>query len=303
MKSSMKVALVMESSNRMASAPAFEFYNGKRSRWINAALRFMEELRFPTEHIYFLSFHELRIISYDESVSFYPRSPVPDKKLQKLFAERILAFLTEKYPGAEVQLHVGKSITDCLVPLLEENRIQHYIFAEGKQLLKKAVLYEELIRQERSLQRMRDLKREKEKMIAITEYFTPYEADQLVTQFDTLAHKHGLVKHFSEIKHLLREYNQKLRAAQASKEEYEQSLDEKERIELQKFFGKMKGLADLFSDEHVKNRFSNTRTMGRLTTFLIKDGYVKQTANKLSEAMFRLQIALLKRMNPLPHQT
>ncbi|CCC86278.1 hypothetical protein PPM_p0128 (plasmid) [Paenibacillus polymyxa M1] len=290
----MEVALVIESSNRTGIAPANQFYAGPKNRWVKSVLEYMKVIDFPTEHIYFLSFHEFRIIPYYALIQNYPISIAPEKKVQKQFAERIIVFLKTYYPTAEVHIHAGKSITNALVPLLKKEAISYSIFAEGKQLLKKSEYYNDLILQERAMKRMRDLKMEKAKIIAIPEYFTPQEAEHIVKEYAAVAHKYGVEKLFSEIRLLLRQYKQQLRHAQEVKDKFEQSINEEERRDLQRYWDNLRSLSDLFNSQMSEFHSKNGRLMASLTTLLIKQGYVKNTLNRISEAMFRLQIALIK---------
>lgn len=290
----MKVSLIIESSNRMQAAPAYEFYSGKSNRWVTAALNYLQEVKFPTEHIYFLSFYEQRVIPYKEMITDYPINPAPTIKEQRDFATQILCFIKEKYGGAEVNIHAGKSITDQLIPLLKQERIPFIVFAEGQQLLKKAKVYEELIEQERALKRIRDMQREKEKIIAIPTFFTPQEAEKIVYEYGHIAHKYGVESLFSEIRLLLRDYKQQQRQAQLAKDAFDQSLQENERKQFQRIFNNLSGLSDLINSNLSEFRSQNGRSMAMLKTQLIKEGYVKNTLNRISEAMFRLQIVLLK---------
>ncbi|MEK5357999.1 hypothetical protein [Paenibacillus sp. FSL L8-0709] len=290
----MKVALIIESSNRMKVAPAHEFYCGKSNRWVASVLNYLKEVKFSTEHIYFLSFHEQRVIPYEEVITDYPINPGPTVKEQRNFANRIISFVKERYEGAEVNIHAGKSITDYLIPLFKQERIPYVIFAEGQQLLKKAKVYEELIEQERALKRIRDMQREKEQIIAIPSYFTPLEAERIVTEYGPIAHKYGVENLFSEIRLLLRDYKQQQRQAQLAKKAFDQSLELNERKQFQQIFDNLSGLSDLFNSNLAEFRSQNGRSMAMLKTQLIKEGYVKNTVNRISEVMFRLQIVLLK---------
>lgn len=290
----MKIALVIESSNRMNEAPAYEFYRGKDNRWITSALEYLHEVKFPTEHIYFLSFHNQRVIPYEEVITDYPINPAPTVKQKRDFANRIMSFIKERYSGAEVNIHAGKSIIDYLVPLLRQEKIPYVVFAEGQPLLMKAKVYEELIEQERTLKRMRDMQREKERIIAIPNFFTPQEAEKIVTEYGPIAHEYGVEELFSEIRILLRNYKQQQRQAKLAKDTFDQSLQESERKQYQRIFENLTGLSDLFNNNLSEFRSTNGRSMAMLKTQLIKEGYVKNTLNRISEVMFRLQIALLK---------
>ncbi|QNR65191.1 hypothetical protein IAQ67_14840 [Paenibacillus peoriae] len=144
------------------------------------------------------------------------------------------------------------------------------------------------------MKRMRELQKEKAKLIAIPEYFTPQEAEHIVTEYAAVAHKYGVENLFSEIRLLLRQYKQQFRHAQAVKENFEQSISEEERKDLQRYWDNLRSLSDLFNSQMSEFHSKNGRVMASLTTLLIKQGYVKNTSNRISEAMFRLQIALIK---------
>lgn len=292
----MKVALVIESSNRMPAGPAHEFYYHKGSRWISAVLDYLKEIHFPRENIYFLSFFNNRIIGFEEVIENYPRLPAPSKSQQREFAEKIFSFLEEKYPEAEVDLHVSKNISDYLAPLLKQAGRRVTLFADGIQLGIKPTVYMDLILQERAMRKMKEMQKEKERLIAIPEHFTPHEAEMVLDQFGHLGNVYGLDALFTELKRQLKSYKQQVRQSLSAKDEFHRSIPEREANELRSFFDPISSLSDLFnrSSDLDVIKANHGKLFAKFTNYLIKLGFVKTTETRISELLFRLQIALLK---------
>jgi hypothetical protein len=292
----MKVALVIESSKRISRGPAHEFYCGKGSRWITAVVDYLRECQFPKEHIYFLSFYNHRIIAFDEVIEDYPLQPAPKKAEQKAFAEVIFRFLAEQYPEAEVDLHVSNSISEHLVPMLRAVGRRYTLFAEGVQLGMKPNVYKDLILQERALRKMKELQKERERMIPILEHLTPHEADHLVTQYGHLGKQLGIEQLFSELKQLLKTYRQQSRQWLSASNEFYESIPPAEAEPLRSFFEQIDSISDLFTRgkelEELKQKHG--KLLAKYTNSLIKQRFVKNTENRISEVLLRVQIALLK---------
>ncbi|RRJ54696.1 hypothetical protein EHV15_34425 [Paenibacillus oralis] len=293
----MKVAFIIESSNRILSGPAKEFYYGKGSRWISAVLDYLKECQFPQEDIYFLSFYNNRIIGFDEVVEHYPLQPSPSKAQQKEFAGKIFNFLEDKYPGAEVDLHVSKNISDHLIPLLKQAGIRFHLFADGVQLGMKPNVYKDLILQARSMKKMKELQKEKERLIAVPEHFTPHEAERILEQFGHLGSQNGFKTLFSELKQHLKAYKQQVRQSLAAKDEFYRTFFKQEAgEELQSFFEQIGSITEMFRRHEQLDtlKAKHGKLVAKFTKCLIKQGYVKNTENQISELLFLLQIALLK---------
>ncbi|MGV2886020.1 hypothetical protein [Paenibacillus taichungensis] len=292
----MKVALVIESSNRIPSGPAHEFY-GKGSRWISAVLDYLNECQFPREDIYFLSFYNNRIIGFDDVVENYPLQPSPTKAQQKEFAEKVFSFLEENYPEAEVDLHVSKNIADSLIPLLKQAGRRFHLFAEGVQLGMKPNVYKDLILQANAMRKMKEMQKEKEQLIAVPEHFTPHEAEMILEQFGHLGSQSGFESLFSEMKLHLKTYKQQVRQALAAKDEFYRTLSKQEAGEdLRSFFQQIGSLTEMFrrNEQLSALKAKHGKLVAKFTKSLIKQGYVKNTENRISELLFLLQIALLK---------
>jgi len=293
----MKVALIIESSNRIPSGPAHEFYYGKGSRWISAVLDYLKECRFPPENTYFLSFYNNRIIGFEEKVENYPLQPPPTKSQQKEFAEKVFSFLEDRYPGAEVDLHVSKNISDTLIPLLKKAGKRFHLFADGIQLGMKPNVYKDLILQLKAMRKMKEMHKEKERLIAVPEHFTPHEAELILEQFNHVGSQKNYEMLFSEMKQNLRVYKQQVRQSLTAKDEFDRMLSKQEAgDELRSFFNQIGSLSDLFRRNEYLDTLKAKRgkIIGKFTNCLIKQGYVKKTENRISELLFQLQIALLK---------
>lgn len=292
-----RVALIIESSNRIPSGPAHEFYYGGGSRWISAVMDYLDECQFPREDIYFLSFHNNRIIGFDEVIENYPLQPPPSKAQQKEFACKVFSFLEEKYPQVEVDLHVSKNISDTLIPLLKQAGRRFHLFADGVQLGMKPNVYKDLILQARAMRKMKEMRKEKERLIAIPEHFTPHEAEMILEQYGHLGYQYGIEPLFMEMKLLLKTYKQQVRKSLSVKEEFYRVLSNQEvGEELRSFFEQIENLSDLFrrSEQLDAIRAKHGKLIAHFTNCLIKQGFVKNTENRMSELLFRLQIALLK---------
>ncbi|MCM3130211.1 MULTISPECIES: hypothetical protein [unclassified Paenibacillus] len=292
----MKVSFIIESSNRIQNGPAHEFYRGKGSRWITAVIDYLKECKFPKEHIYFLSFYNQRIIGFDEVVEDYPLNPAPKRTEQKAFSNKIYQFISEKYAEAEIDLHVSKSISAHLVPMLEASGRKYTLFAEGVQLGMKPNFYKDLILQERAMRKMKELQNERNKMIAVPQNFTPHEAEQLIEQYGHLGKQFGIDQLFSEIKKLLKTYRQQSRQSLWTSNEFYDSIPANEVERLQSFFGQIHSISDLIGRGHtleeIKQRHG--RLVAKFTNCLIKQQVLRNTENRISEVLLRVQIVLLK---------
>ncbi|WP_182102696.1 hypothetical protein [Niallia taxi] len=301
MKEQKRVALIIESAKRGESAPAYEFYRGSRSGWHDAILDYLDVRNFPTEDIFFLSFHEHRIIPYHATVCDYPKvdRKSPGIVEQREFALKIADFLSANFSiGAVIELHVGKTISDELVPLLEERRYSYELFAEGKKILDKQVVYRELIQTEKANRRIKDMQREKYIMLSALEFSSPVmEADLILEKFDLKANIFGVKPLFQELKMHLKEYKKRLNKAQQMKDEFYSFMEQSDVPEpVQIFFEGIKTQAHLFKDikkyERLKSQYG--KLFAVFTRYLIQQNYVVKYENRISETLMRVQIALLK---------
>jgi hypothetical protein len=106
-----RIAFITESSTRQTEPmEAFQFYQGHRSRWVNAVIQYMLVREFEQENIFFLSQYEQRIIGFKEVIAPYPVDKYhPRKDASRLFAEKILAHVLSFNPLPFVEIHSGRS--------------------------------------------------------------------------------------------------------------------------------------------------------------------------------------------------
>ncbi|OME78602.1 hypothetical protein BK120_22960 [Paenibacillus sp. FSL A5-0031] len=206
-----RIAFITESSTRQNEPmAAHRFYQGQRSRWVNAVMNYMAERDFPREDIFFLSQHGQRIIGFDEIVEPYPVQEYhPRKEACRHFASKILEHVLSYYPLPFVEIHAGKTVADPLMELLEEHGIQYRLYGAGVPLGAKASCYESLIEEERNQRKLKEISREKRHVSAIIKNWTPEEASQIVSEYDSRAQLYGIENHIGELKTLLGNCRQK----------------------------------------------------------------------------------------------
>jgi hypothetical protein len=291
------VAFITESSKRMECAPASRFYY-PASKWFNSILEYMHARNFPQQDLFFLSFFENRIIGYNEVIEDYPKTPDPDSKMKKDMAQTVLEFLLSRYPqGTLVEIHTGKNMYADLLPLLTLHGYSYQVFAESVLLGSKHLVYQNLINQHNAIHRLKELQRDKYSILAELESRSPQEAEKIVLEYDDKARFYGVDAIFHELKMHLKKHKQQKREAFTAKEEFYGVLNKEQDLDrLETFFLGVKTLSSLFKKidtyEAIKSQYG--KLLAKFERFLIKSDYAVNTENKISEALLRLQIALLK---------
>lgn len=158
-----RIALITESSARPAEIlPAFLFYQGKQSRWINAVMEYMEVRSFPREDIFFLSPYGQRIIGYEEMVEPYPLQKYHPRKSDAIdLTDKVMRLLRTVQPAPFVEIHAGRTLADPLKAALDAAGISHRVYADGVPLGTKPNVYQELITEERRSRKNKEIQREK----------------------------------------------------------------------------------------------------------------------------------------------
>lgn len=277
---------------------AFEFYQSHRSRWVNAVISYMLIRDFPREDIFFLSQHEQRIIGFDEVVSPYPVQKYHTRKdASRQFAEKILVQVLAINPLPFVEIHAGRTVADPLMELFNEQGIQYRLYGDGVPLGAKPAAYESLIEEEQNIRKLKEIQREKWHVTAFIQHRTPHEATQLVTEYADRAQLYGVEALFRELKELLGNYNQKRKDEKKAFQELENVLQLEDRNgEVAGFLSAKKSISDLMANmtefERLKAKFG--KAIAKFTLYLLKRDFALQTENRISEALLRMQIALLK---------
>ncbi|MCU6793325.1 hypothetical protein OB236_14520 [Paenibacillus sp. WQ 127069] len=122
-----RISLITESSARPGeAAPAYLFYQGKQSRWINAVIEFMESRDFPREDIFFLSHYDQRIIGYEEVVQPYPMQKNHPRKSEAAgLANKVLDLILKMNPLPFVEIHTGRTLADPLKQLFDIHGVSY----------------------------------------------------------------------------------------------------------------------------------------------------------------------------------
>lgn len=291
-----RIAFITESSHRQKKPmPAYLFYQGPHSRWVNSIIQYMEERKFTTENIFFLSFFQQRIIPYHKTIENYPiQKHNPTKEARKEFAKKILKFILSYEETPFVEFHTGKKFYEEVLPLLDEHGIPFRVYAEGIALGKKDAYYLELIEEEQQKRRMKRIQREKRFITGLIEHKDPYfEAKRIIDDYEKKASLFGVEPEFEELKYLIRKYYQRKKDEIKSKKEVEGILNQ---IELQSFLKSKKNISSLMKNlgEYEKFKSQYGKELAKYTRFLIKQEYVKQTETKIANVLLKLQIALLR---------
>lgn len=293
-----RIALITESSTRQDSPmPAYRFYQGSRSRWVNNIIRYMEVRNFSEDNIFFLSVFGQRIIGYQEIIDPYPvRKWHPRKDECTAFAEKVLAFIQQIHPLPFVEIHTGKTISDPLKRLFDEKGIEYRVYGDGVPLGAKPTWYAELIENELTQIRLKEIEREKMVVSSLIQFQSPQEASHLIDQFENKAHLYGIEANIEELKKLLGSYRQKKKDAKKAYEAFNNVM-EKEDIagEFNKFLLNVQSLAELHGHAHfeeIKSRFG--QSVAKLRLYLIKHNYALMAEYSIFAALQRMQIALLK---------
>lgn len=297
--SKQRVALITESTARKPEpTPAYLFYQGSHNKWVNSIIKYLEEKEFPRNNAYFLSYNDYRIYGYEELVEFYEKVPDPNSKARRKFANIIIQFLEERYDmnNVVVELHLSKLKFDKLIEQLQSKGYEYRIYADVP-LGEKPKVYEKLIMEEKEYRRLRDLKREKYNIIRLIPNKTPEEAKQILDQFITKTHLHGVEDIFEELKLALKDYWQAKKAAYKAKDEALQYIEKEDcNGELEDFIQSKNVLSDLFEDIPLFERLNQKygKTMAKIERYLMKTEYLMQKEYKIRASLLRLQIVLMK---------
>ncbi|MDH6674945.1 hypothetical protein M2277_005644 [Paenibacillus sp. LBL] len=293
-----RISLITESSARPDEAlPAYLFYQGSKNRWINAVIEYMEVRAFPRENIFFLSHYGQRIIGYEETVNPYPKQKYhPRAKEAAILADKVLDFILSMNPLPFVEIHTGRTWADPLKQLFDKHNISYRLFADGVSLGQKPSYYGVLIEEELDKRRLKDIQRERWNVSSLIRKQTPQEASEIITRFDKQARLYGIERNLEELKELLGGYKQKRKDEMKALRELENVVQEEDPSGvLSDFLQSQDSLADLHAHrdfEGIKNQFG--KSMAKFTLYLIKRNYVTLMENRISEALLRTQIALIK---------
>ncbi|MEF3304176.1 hypothetical protein [Paenibacillus sp. GYB003] len=293
-----RIAFITESSTRHdIPMPANKFYRGPRSRWVNNVIQYMEVRNFPSESIFFLSFHSQRILGYNEIVEPYPVQKWHPRRTEcETFAEKILAFVLQTKPAPFVEIHAGRTISDPLKRLFQQHGIEFRIYGDGVPLGIKPGWYEGMIEEELNQRRLKDIERKKLLISSLIRFQTPQEASRVVEQFEKRAHLYGIEANMEELKKLLGCYRQKCKDTKKAYAEFENTMSEEDKFgELSSSLQSVQSLVDLHmhSDfERLKCKFG--ASIAKLRLYLIKHNYALMAENNVFAALQRMQIALLK---------
>ncbi|WP_337039341.1 hypothetical protein [Paenibacillus illinoisensis] len=289
--------MITESSARPDSPmPAYQFYQGKQSRWINSVIQYMEAREFPAEDIYFLSFYEQRIIPYNKVIEPYPKQKFHPRATEAAtFAKGIREFISTRGGDIFVEIHAGRTIADPLQHEMEEHQVPYRIYGSGVPLGTKPNYYESLIDEELKERKVKETLTVKRDIISDLKELSPTEASELVNKYSVNAHVYGIEQNVEELKVLLGTHRQKRKDADKALQAFEASLQEEDHDGELRSFVEGIDLSRLYKDtqlSEMKQRFG--KTISKLIYYLIKVNYVQLAENKLREALFRTQIALMK---------
>lgn len=295
------MAFITESKERKQEPqPAYQFYQGSHNRWVNKIIEYMIAREFNRKNAYFLSYYDYRIFSFEEMVEPYGETPEPTGKQREIFADKIIAFLEERYKGPDkvfVELHVSRVKYDKLIKKLEEHGYDYSVYADGKPLGEKPRVYEELIQEANHKRKLRQIQREKYNLIGLIPHKTPEEAKKILDNFHSKAQLFGVEDIMDELKVLLKDHWQAKKAAnEAMREAMEYIAAEEGKEELEHLLRSSNLLSDLFQNvtlfETLKSKYG--KAVAKIQRYLIKVEYVIQKEMKIRAALLRLQIVLMK---------
>lgn len=298
------IALVTSSRVEQTEAkPANLYYRKSRSGWVDAVLRYMEAREFQKEHIFFVYAPKSRIIGYDEMVEPYP---VTKEKLKtedrKEFAQKILDWILSTYNKPHVELHVGKVISDPLIPLLKQHGISYKLFAEGLQILRKPKKYENLIQHELEVKKWREYQRGARTIVSEMRYRTPENARRILEKWEHEAVLYEVEDIYEEIRQYLKKHDGCVIQAKKALAEFEKVLNKlsaSDADDIMEYLERIQDISEFYLDqdkyEKMKSRYG--KEIARYTTYLRKKNYVTIKANRLSEIQDKLIAVLLMRAN------
>ena len=293
-----RIALITESSTRQDKPmPAYQFYQGGRSRWVSTVIQYMETRSFPRDRMFFLSVHGQRILGYEETVEPYPvQKWHPRKDECAAFADKILAFIQQHDPLPFVEIHAGRTIADPLKRLFDENGITYRHFGDGVPLGSKPTYYADLIEEEQERRRLKEIERERLAVSSLIRFQSPQEASRIIDQYENRARFYGIEANIEELKKLLSNYRQKQKDTKKAYDEFERTMNTEDPSgELSRFLRNVQSMADLHAHadfERIKSKFGEC--IAKLRLYLIKHNYALLAEHSVFAALQRLQIALLK---------
>ncbi|MDH6374303.1 hypothetical protein M2444_006153 [Paenibacillus sp. PastF-3] len=293
-----RIAFITESSARPNEPmPAHQFFQGTQSRWVNKVIEYMEVRDFPHEDIFFLSHYEQRVIGYKDLVEPYPKQKYHPRKNEAIeLAHKVVNLILRMESLPFVEIHAGRTFSDPLKQLLDEHNVLYRVYGSGIPLGSKPNYYADLIEEELNKRKLKEIQREKWQITSMIRLQTPQEASEVVTSFSNSAHLYGIERNLEELKELLGNYNQKRKDVKNALGEMEQLLQEEDQTGELAYFLQAKGsLAELHADsnfESIKNKYG--KCLAKFTLCLIKQSYVLQSESKISAALLRTQIALIK---------
>ena len=293
------IAFLIESSVRKDKAVVEEFYKGANSRWFDSVIQYLDAIKFPKDDTFVLSLTLQRIFKLNEVITSYPY----DKKrvssfIQSQFAHKIVDFIHSNYSkNIIVDLHVGKSITAKLIPLLKEQNISYRVFAEDLQLLKKEKHYKNLISQNEQLLQYKQLKGSKSNLLHLIHDHSISTANQIINLSAKEPILHYASTEIADLKRLLKKYNQQYKQSQTAKYEYMEFLKSlnvndpdlsilESASYLPTFFQAKNKLA------HLKN--TNGKLVAKYQRYLIKQSYVEESEAKIRDKVRKIHLICIK---------
>lgn len=296
-----RIALVTESSARKdVPMQAKEFYQGNRNKWTNNIIRYLEVAGVPDEDCYFLSFHQQRIIPFNEEVKPYPMYKGTRTAAEgKEFSHKIMDFLLKFKEKPFVEIHTGKAISTPLIKLLEEYGFTYRLFAESVPLGQKPLFYEDLIEKEMKIHKAKEIQRGSWKIVHSIEYQTPTEAKRILEEYESVASLYGMEEIFQELRDYLKKHYKRNKEMNKALNEFEEVLNaHPDSDELIDYINGISAIQDLFKNidqyEKYKNKFG--KELAKFTRYQIKKGYVLEVEKNISHILLRLSVVLLKKV-------
>lgn len=277
-----KLILIVESSQRGETpAIAKEYYYGKKSRWINKIVEYLD-LTGEKQDTYFLQLSKGDIVGYEELVEPYEKASITKDKIN-----RVVEAIKTKLTGVQkVDLHCGQNIGNPIIKILKEKGIAYQMFAEGFPLAMKPVYYEKLIEEEEEKLKAKELKNKVISTIG-TAATNSYERAMSLINLAGLSNKYN-IDNLEEIEYLAKQYHKK-------KKQMEKAVFQLEQNEIADFnfvTDVTKFYADIDRYERLKR--TNGKLLAKIELYLVKVDYFKQIESKLDAALLRSTIQLMR---------
>lgn len=296
-----RIALVTSSKARKEKPTvAKKFYSGSYNRWVNKVIEYLEA-KSMEDSSYFLSFHQERIIPFNEVIENYPvHKKTHTAAAKRSFALKIVDFLLRFKEKPFVELHTGKDISVPLVKLLDEYGFSYKIYAQSVPLGLKPRVYEELIEKEQQKHRAKEIKRGHLRLVHSLEYQTPAQAKLALQQFENnpTIYEGEIESTFEELKAYINKHYNRSKDMRKARNEFEKALNaHPDGEELLEFINKISTLQGLYADipeyEYFNRKFS--KELAKYEYYKIKESYVVRAEYRIHEIMSRLSILLLKK--------